>query len=49
MGVLERVPQKINEKPPYFFGRNDLETLLSSSNAADWIRIRYTPITHTQL
>lgn len=39
VGVLERVPQRINEKPPHYFGRNDLETLMASSNCADWIKI----------
>ncbi|CAF0858863.1 unnamed protein product [Didymodactylos carnosus] len=38
VGLLERV-QKINERPPYYFGRNDLETLLSSTNCSDWIKI----------
>ncbi|XP_029652735.1 tRNA-dihydrouridine(47) synthase [NAD(P)(+)]-like [Octopus sinensis] len=39
VGVLERVPQKINERPPYYVGRDDLETLMSSSNCRDWIKI----------
>ncbi|XP_033762128.1 tRNA-dihydrouridine(47) synthase [NAD(P)(+)]-like [Pecten maximus] len=39
VGVLDQVPQKINERPPYYIGRNDLETLLSSSNCGDWIKI----------
>ncbi|KAA0199659.1 tRNA-dihydrouridine(47) synthase [NAD(P)(+)], partial [Fasciolopsis buskii] len=38
-GILERVPQRINERPPPYFGRNDLETLMASESAADWIRI----------
>ncbi|KER31868.1 hypothetical protein T265_01957 [Opisthorchis viverrini] len=38
-GILERVPQRINERPPAYFGRNDLETLMASENCADWIRI----------
>lgn len=38
-GLLERLPQRINEKPPPYFGRNDLETLLSSGNSADWVKI----------
>ena len=40
IGLLESVPQKINKRPPYFFGRNDLETLLASPNSSDWIKIR---------
>ncbi|XP_069110422.1 tRNA-dihydrouridine(47) synthase [NAD(P)(+)]-like isoform X2 [Argopecten irradians] len=39
VGVLDQVPQKINERPPYYVGRNDLETLLASSNCGDWIKI----------
>lgn len=39
VGILERLPQKINERPPYFRGRNELETLMASGNCADWIRI----------
>nr|XP_054767655.1 tRNA-dihydrouridine(47) synthase [NAD(P)(+)]-like [Lytechinus pictus] len=39
VGVLERPPQKINERPPYFVGRNDLETLMASANCADWVKI----------
>lgn len=40
MGLLERLPQRLNERPPYFLGRDYLETLLASQRAADWIRIR---------
>lgn len=39
VGLLERLPQRINERPPLYRGRNDLETLLSSHRAADWIEI----------
>ncbi|XP_060069106.1 tRNA-dihydrouridine(47) synthase [NAD(P)(+)]-like [Ylistrum balloti] len=39
VGVLDQLPQKINERPPYYVGRNDLETLLASSNCGDWIKI----------
>ncbi|XP_059176502.1 tRNA-dihydrouridine(47) synthase [NAD(P)(+)]-like [Physella acuta] len=39
VGVLEVVPQRINERPPYYIGRNDLETLMASANCADWIKI----------
>lgn len=41
MGLLERLPQRINERPPYYLGRDYLETLMASQQAADWIRIRY--------
>lgn len=40
VGLLERLPQRINERPPPYYGRNDLETLLSSSDCADWVKIR---------
>lgn len=39
VGLLERPPQKINERPPAYFGRDDLETLMASGNCADWIKI----------
>lgn len=39
VGVLERVPQKVNERPPNYKGRNDLETLMASGNCADWVEI----------
>ena len=40
VGLLERLPQRINERPPPYYGRNDLETLLSSGDCADWVKIR---------
>ncbi|KAF3833980.1 hypothetical protein F7725_025184, partial [Dissostichus mawsoni] len=39
VGLLERVPQKINERPPFYMGRNYLESLMASQHAGDWIRI----------
>lgn len=39
VGLLEVLPQKMNLRPPFFFGRNDLETLMSSPNSSDWIKI----------
>lgn len=39
VGILERLPQRINDRPPRFCGRNELETLLSSQKADDWIEI----------
>lgn len=39
VGLLERLPQRINERPPRYVGRNDLETLLSSGSCKDWITI----------
>jgi len=32
-------PQKINQRVPNFMARDDLETLLSSSNSNDWVKI----------
>jgi tRNA-dihydrouridine synthase 3 len=29
----------MNEKPPAYFGRSDLETLLSSKASSDWVKI----------
>lgn len=39
VGLLERPPQRINERPPYYEGRDELETLMASDSAVDWIRI----------
>lgn len=39
VGLLERVPQKINERPPYYMGRDHLESLMASQNVGDWVRI----------
>ena len=39
VGVLERLPQRMNERVPKYHGRSDLETLLSSANGQDWVKI----------
>ncbi|KAF9178275.1 tRNA-dihydrouridine(47) synthase [NAD(P)(+)]-like protein [Haplosporangium sp. Z 767] len=39
VGLLEVLPQRINDRPPAFVGRNDLETLMASSDVADWIKL----------
>lgn len=39
VGLLEVVPQKINQRPPVYYGRDDLETLFASSYCEDWIKI----------
>ncbi|KAG1661393.1 tRNA-dihydrouridine(47) synthase [NAD(P)(+)]-like [Nymphon striatum] len=39
VGVLERVPQRINERPPIYHGRDELETLMASPKCNDWIKI----------
>lgn len=40
-GILEAPPQRINQRPPKYVGRDEAETLLASGNASDWIKIRY--------
>lgn len=40
IGLLERLPAAINERPPRYRGRNELETLLASGDYRDWIKIR---------
>jgi tRNA-dihydrouridine synthase 3 len=39
VGLLEVLPQQINERPAPFYGRNDLESLMASDQAVDWIKI----------
>uniref|UniRef100_A0A915HMB8 tRNA-dihydrouridine(47) synthase [NAD(P)(+)] n=1 Tax=Romanomermis culicivorax TaxID=13658 RepID=A0A915HMB8_ROMCU len=39
VGLLERLPQRINERPAPYFGRDDLETLMASNNCKDWVKI----------
>lgn len=39
VGLLEVLPQKINQRPPVYKGRDELETLLSSPSASDWVKI----------
>ena len=39
IGLLEHLPPKINERPPMYRGRNELETLMASDNYKDWIKI----------
>lgn len=41
IGILEHLPPKFGDRPPAFRGRNELETLLSSANYLDWIKIRW--------
>ncbi|XP_054837745.1 tRNA-dihydrouridine(47) synthase [NAD(P)(+)]-like isoform X2 [Eublepharis macularius] len=42
VGLLERLPQRINERPPYYVGRDYMETLMASQNVGDWIKISET-------
>ncbi|KAH0977204.1 hypothetical protein GBA52_026923 [Prunus armeniaca] len=39
VGLLEVIPQRLSWRPPSYFGRDDLETLMASDSAADWVRI----------
>lgn len=39
VGILERFPSKINQRPPNFFGRDDMETLMASSKIDDWMKL----------
>ncbi|KAL1920294.1 uncharacterized protein VTP21DRAFT_1440 [Calcarisporiella thermophila] len=39
VGLLEVLPQKMNERPPAYYGRDELETLMASSKASDWVKI----------
>jgi len=39
IGLLAVMPGRINDRPPKFRGRDELETLLSSTQAADWVKI----------
>ncbi|CAD2221741.1 Dihydrouridine synthase (Dus), putative [Angomonas deanei] len=38
-GLLETLPQRMNDRPPFYSGRNDLETLMASDSVSDWIQI----------
>lgn len=41
VGILDHLPPSLQDRPPAYRGRNDLETLLASDNYLDWIKIRY--------
>jgi tRNA-dihydrouridine synthase 3 len=41
IGLLEHLPPSLNDRPPAYRGRNELETLMASGNYKDWIKIRY--------
>ncbi|CEG43289.1 trna-dihydrouridine synthase 3 [Plasmopara halstedii] len=39
VGLLDTLPQRINDRPSPYYGRNDLETLMASDQAVDWVKI----------
>eukprot|EP00878_Enallax_costatus_P018835 GHUV01019850.1.p1 GENE.GHUV01019850.1~~GHUV01019850.1.p1 ORF type:complete len:149 (+),score=41.46 GHUV01019850.1:260-706(+) len=39
IGLLEVVPQKISRRPPAYKARNQLEALIASEAASDWVTI----------
>lgn len=39
VGIMERLPAKLNQRPPQWRGRNELETLLGLRDYRDWIKI----------
>ena len=39
VGLLEHLPPKLNERPPRYRGRDEMETLLASDNYLDWMKI----------
>lgn len=40
VGIMEHLPPSLQDRPPAWRGRNELETLLGSDNYKDWIKIR---------
>ncbi len=40
IGLLEHLPPSLQDRPPAYRGRNEMETLLASDNYMDWIKIR---------
>jgi tRNA-dihydrouridine synthase 3 len=47
IGILDHLPPSLQDRPPAYRGRNDLETLLASDNYKDWIKIRYSSSVHS--
>lgn len=39
IGLLEHLPPSLQDRPPAYRGRNELETLLASENYKDWVKI----------
>jgi len=40
VGILAHLPPSLQDRPPAYRGRSDMETLLASDNYLDWIKIR---------
>ncbi|SYW81004.1 related to DUS3 - member of dihydrouridine synthase family [Ustilago bromivora] len=38
-GLLEFLPARMNDRPPLFKGRDELETLLASARGEDWVKL----------
>lgn len=39
LGLMESPPQRINQRPQYYRGRDEMETLLCSHKSSDWIKL----------
>ncbi|TVY18923.1 tRNA-dihydrouridine(47) synthase [NAD(P)(+)] [Lachnellula arida] len=39
VGILDHLPPSLQDRPPAYRGRSDLETLLASENYLDWVKI----------
>ncbi|KAF8513739.1 zinc finger dihydrouridine synthase [Hysterangium stoloniferum] len=39
IGLLERLPGRLNDRPPTFRGRDELETMLASGNSQTWVKL----------
>lgn len=38
-GVLECLPQRMNDRPPSYQGRDEVETMMTSASVVDWISL----------
>ncbi|ORX49933.1 FMN-linked oxidoreductase [Hesseltinella vesiculosa] len=39
IGLMEVYPQHINDRAPPYYGRDELETLMASPRASDWVKL----------
>ena len=46
IGLLEHLPPDLNDRPPKYEGRDEMETLMASNNFRDWIKIRQVAVHH---